>query len=146
MRVIYMPAYILLVAILVGVILSAFGFAVVLTLLGTSVAAMLWRSYTMQRRAHAARMAVQAQKEMQGRMAHPPTTKWATERTYCTFLSHFKAEAGSDEAPGSAQPVSCEVGAGSEADVGSETDASRSSSNTCGRRRRGSVTRLGARR
>ena len=110
---------------------STFGFAlmmigVVLTLLGTSVAAMLWRScapappfqvvmplpanarrvcpapplpcrYTMQKRAHAARRAVQAQKAMQGRMAHPPTTRWATEPgRYCTFLSHFKAEAGSD--------------------------------------------------
>ena len=80
---------------------STYGFAlmmlaVVLTLLGTSVAAMAWRSYTMQRRAQAARKAVQAQKEMQGRMANPPTTRWVTERTYCTFLSHFKAEAGSD--------------------------------------------------
>lgn len=33
-----------------------------------------------------------------GRMANPPTAKWALKPgfTYCCFLSHFKQEAGSD--------------------------------------------------
>ena len=36
--------------------------------------------------------------ESRGRMSHPPTCTWALRpgNRYCTFLSHFKVEAGAD--------------------------------------------------
>ena len=65
-------------------------------LLVLSVAAMAWRSYVVARSAALARLQLEATARARGRMRNPPTTAWATDNSFCTFLSHYKEEAGSD--------------------------------------------------
>ena len=65
-------------------------------LLVLSVAAMAWRSYVVARAAAIARAQALAATIARGRMRNPPTTHWGTDSAYCTFLSHYKVEAGSD--------------------------------------------------